>query len=72
MGKPSTNKCSVILEHNGHSIRASRVGTSPLIQLWTHESGNGGRGMILDFDQTVELIEGLNLLLDEIEGVSPA
>lgn len=67
MSKPSTRSCSVIIEHDEYSVRACRVGSGPLINLWIHESGNGGRGMILDFEQTVELIEGLNLLLDEIE-----
>lgn len=73
MGRPSTSKCAVVIENDEFSIRAARVGKSPLVTVWVHEVGNGGRGMILDFAQTEELIEGLNLLLDEIEGeVSPA
>lgn len=67
MGRPSTNKCSVVIENDGFSIRAARVGKGPLVSVWIHETGNGGRGMILDFADTEELIEGLNLLLDEIE-----
>ena len=58
---------AVVIEHNEFSIRASRVGKGPLVTVWVHETGNGGRGIILDFDQAVEFIEGLNVLLDEIE-----
>jgi hypothetical protein len=67
VGKPSTNNCAVLIEHNGFSIRAARVGKGPLVTVWVQENGNGGRGMILDFDQTVEFIDALNDLLDEIE-----
>lgn len=70
MGRPSTGRCSVVIENGRFSIRAARVGSGPLVEVWVHEKNNGGRGMILDFDQAVEFIEGLNLLLDEIESDS--
>lgn len=70
MGRPSASSCAVIIEHNEFSVRASRVGGGPLVSLWVHETGNGGRGIILDVPQAEELIEGLADLLDEIEGVT--
>ena len=68
MGKPTAKSCAVNIEHKGFSLRAARVGRGPLVQLWVHEDGNGGRGIILDVTQATDLIEGLNDLLDEIEG----
>jgi len=65
--KRAAKDCVVVIENDPYSIRASRVGVGPLVNIWVHEDGNGGRGMILDFEQTEELIEGLNVLLDEID-----
>lgn len=70
--KARPDKCAVVIEHDEFSVRAYRVGIGPLIMLWVHEDGKGGRGIILDVEQSTELIEGLNDLLDEIEEVSTA
>jgi hypothetical protein len=66
MSKPTGRNVRLIIEHDDFSVRLARV------QIWVHEHGNGGRGIILDLDQSVEFVEGYNDLLDEIEGVSPA
>ena len=70
MSKPSAKKCAVLIQHNEYNIRVARVGVGPLVEVWVHEDGNGGRGIILSVEQTEVLIEGLNDLLDEIEGWS--
>lgn len=70
MSKPSNKTLAVLIEHKEYSVRASRVGSGPLVNLWVGEHGNGGRGIILDVDQATELVEGLNDLLDEIEGLT--
>lgn len=67
MGKPSAGQCPVIIRSGDYSIRAARVGKSPLVNIWVHEDGNGGRGILVRFDEAVEFIEGLNVILDEIE-----
>lgn len=67
MSKPATKNCAAIIEYNGRSVRIERVGKGPLVNLWVQEIGNGGRGIFLDVEQTEDLIEGLNDLLDEIE-----
>lgn len=72
MGKPSLANCALVLERGDFSLRVSRVGAGPLVSLWVHEHGNGGRGIILDVAEASELIECLNDLLDEIEGVRTA
>lgn len=72
MTRPSPKKCHAYVEnHTGaFNIRAARVGKAPLVQVWVHEVGAGGRGIIMDYDEAVEFVEGLNDLLDEIEGES--
>jgi hypothetical protein len=40
---------------------------APLVHLWVHRDGEGGYGITLDYDQAVDLIEGINEVLDEIE-----
>lgn len=70
MGKPSVKACTAIVTNDPFSIRVARVGKGPLVAVWVHEDGNGGRGVVLDFDQTETLIEGLNLVLDEIDNDS--
>jgi hypothetical protein len=67
MGKPSRASSAVLIEHDECSIRVSRVGRGPLVSVWVHENGNGGRGMILDVAGVEELMDGLDDLLDEIE-----
>lgn len=63
MGKPSIGRCAVLLYSGENNIRVARVGGGPLVTVWVN-----GRGIILDVDQTEELIDGLDELLDEIEG----
>lgn len=69
MGKPSPDKCAVLVDNGrGFAIRAARVGKGPLVQVWVHEYGNGGRGIILDVEQSDQVICAWQDLLDEIEG----
>ena len=71
MTRPS-KKDSVFLVENKdgrYNIRAARFGKAPLIHIWLHEVGAGGKGIILDAAEATEVVEGLNDLLDEIEGV---
>lgn len=67
MGKPSVKACTAIITNDPFSIRVARVGKGPLVAVWVHEDGNGGRGVVLDYAQSETLIEGLNLVLDEID-----
>jgi hypothetical protein len=68
VSKPTAKNCAVLVRHERWSTRAARVGKAPLVHIWVQEDGNGGRGMYLDVEAATELIEGLNDLLDEIEG----
>jgi len=70
VGKPSAANSRVLIEHEGYSIRLARVGRGPLVQIWVHEDGNGGRGMILDVAQSDILLDGYADLLDEIDNES--
>lgn len=65
--KPKADRCALVVEHEQYSVRLSRVGKGPLVLLWVHEDGNGGRGIILDVKQSDVVIEGWQDLLDEIE-----
>lgn len=67
MGKPTAANCVVIVENGEFSIRLSRVGKGPLVQVWVHEDGNGGRGIILDIENSDAVISAWQDLLDEIE-----
>lgn len=68
MSKPAPKNCAVLVQHQEYSVRAARCGLAPMVNLWVHEDGRGGKGMFLNVAQATELIEGLNDLLDEIEG----
>lgn len=67
MSKPTDNNCVVIVENGEFSIRLARVGKGPLVLVWVHEHGNGGRGIILDIDNSDVVISAWQDLLDEIE-----
>ena len=68
MGKPTAPQSVVLVEHDEFSVRLARVGKGPLVPVWVHEDGNGGRGIILDVEQSDEVISAWQDLLDEIEG----
>lgn len=68
MSKPSAKNSVIVIEDGDFSIRLSRVGKSPVVCVWVHEQGNGGRGMLLDVDQSDAMIEAWQDLLDDIEG----
>jgi hypothetical protein len=70
MGRPSAKHSAAVVENKDgtHNIRVARFGKAPLVCVWLQEVGVGGKGIILDADEATELIEGLNDLLDEIEG----
>lgn len=68
MSKPATKNCAIVIEHGDFSIRLARVGKGPLVEVWVHEDGNGGRGMILDVEQSDRYIDAWQDLLDDIEG----
>lgn len=69
MGKPSEKNCVCIITSPDEkfSIRLARVGKGPLVEIWVHEDGHGGRGMILDVEDSDIFIEEWQDLLDEIE-----
>lgn len=67
MGKPQASACTAIVRHKAHTVRVARFGRAPLLHLWVHKDGEGGTGIVLDFAEAEELIEGMNVLLDEIE-----
>jgi len=71
MSRPSA-KDSVALVPNRdgrYNIRVARFGKAPLLHIWVHENGKGGKGIVLNAAEATEFVEGLNDLLDEIEGV---
>lgn len=69
MSRPQKSKCYVVVENQSgsHDVRVARFGNAPLVHLWVHQPGAGGTGIVLDYDESVELVEGLNDLLDELE-----
>ena len=70
MGKPTATNARCVIRHEGFSLWLARVGKGPLCQLWIHEDGNGGRGMIVDVPQSDEFIGAWQDLLDEIDNES--
>lgn len=78
MSKPTDKSCAIVIENasTARSIRLARVGKGPLVEVWVHEDWNGGRGIILDVEQSDKFIEAWQDLLDKIEAereeVSPA
>jgi hypothetical protein len=74
MSRPSVKDCAAFVTNKDGrcNIRAARFGKAPLVHIWLHEVGAGGKSIILDAAQATELVEGLNDLLDQIEGVPQA
>lgn len=69
LSRPAKHKCTAVVPNRdgSYDIRCSRVGKGPLIHVWVHQYGNGGRGIILGYEESLALIEGLNDIVDEIE-----
>lgn len=70
VSKPSAGKCAALVSNGQRSARVAQYGSAPLLYLWVHEDGHGGHGIVLDVDQAIEIIDGLNDIIDDIEGVS--
>ena len=69
--KPTGDKVTIIRgDREGFDIRLSRVGSGPLVQVWIHEHGSGGTGIILSVERSDEFIEAYQDILDEIDNES--
>jgi hypothetical protein len=71
MSRPARKDCAAFVENKDgtSNIRVARFGRAPLVHVWVHKLGEGGKGIILNVEEATDLVDGLNDLLDDIEGV---